>query len=200
MAHSPSYSGPLRGQPLAIELHNTVYAVRGEPRDGLADQDGADAWVESIAPQFPPAAQGARVPAAALRELRAAVRDVLHAALDDAPPPEPALRALNTASVSAPRALVGTHAVAGPPQLGEVYPTAAPVEVALAALAASALELAGGGRRGELRSCGAPGCVLMFLKDHPRREWCSTTCGNRARQARFVARRRDREASVHRRG
>jgi predicted RNA-binding Zn ribbon-like protein len=25
--------------------------------------------------------------------------------------------------------------------------------------------------------------VLVFLKQHPRREWCSAACGNRARQA-----------------
>ena len=34
----------------------------------------------------------------------------------------------------------------------------------------------------------APGCVLYFIKDHPRREWCSTACGNRARAARHYAR------------
>jgi hypothetical protein len=43
-----------------------------------------------------------------------------------------------------------------------------------------------------LRACGAPGCVLMFLKDHPRREWCSNACGNRARQARHYDRTRKR--------
>ncbi|MGO4785201.1 CGNR zinc finger domain-containing protein [Cryobacterium sp. W22_MBD10_FK3] len=35
-----------------------------------------------------------------------------------------------------------------------------------------------------LRACHAPGCVLYFTKTHPRREWCSVTCGNRARAAR----------------
>ena len=42
--------------------------------------------------------------------------------------------------------------------------------------------------RGELRVCGAPGCVLMFARDHTRREWCSNACGNRARQARHYRR------------
>ncbi|HVT68684.1 MAG TPA: CGNR zinc finger domain-containing protein, partial [Trebonia sp.] len=37
---------------------------------------------------------------------------------------------------------------------------------------------------GLLRACHAPGCVLYFLKTHPRREWCSVACGNRARAAR----------------
>jgi hypothetical protein len=42
-----------------------------------------------------------------------------------------------------------------------------------------------------LRACQAPGCVLYFVKDHPRREWCSTACGNRARAARHYRRHRD---------
>lgn len=42
----------------------------------------------------------------------------------------------------------------------------------------------------DLRACLAPGCVLYFVKDHPRRAWCSTTCGNRERAARHYARRR----------
>ena len=42
----------------------------------------------------------------------------------------------------------------------------------------------------QLRACHAPGCVLYFLKDHPRREWCSTACGNRARAARHYRRHR----------
>jgi predicted RNA-binding Zn ribbon-like protein len=42
----------------------------------------------------------------------------------------------------------------------------------------------------ELRACLAPGCVLYFVKDHPRRAWCSTGCGNRERAARHYARQR----------
>lgn len=41
---------------------------------------------------------------------------------------------------------------------------------------------------GNLRACLAPGCVLYFVQDHPRREWCSDACGNRARAARHYAR------------
>ena len=42
----------------------------------------------------------------------------------------------------------------------------------------------------ELRACGGPGCVLYFVRDHPRREWCSEGCGNRARVARHYRRNR----------
>ncbi|HEY0937513.1 MAG TPA: CGNR zinc finger domain-containing protein, partial [Trebonia sp.] len=60
----------------------------------------------------------------------------------------------------------------------------APVTAGLAQVAALAVELLGGPGAGELRACYAPGCVLYFVKTHPRREWCSVACGNRTRAAR----------------
>ena len=39
-----------------------------------------------------------------------------------------------------------------------------------------------------LSACHGPGCVLYFFRTHGRREWCSATCGNRARVARHYKR------------
>jgi predicted RNA-binding Zn ribbon-like protein len=168
------YAGPLRGEPLAIELSNTVYAAGGELVDGLADPRE---WLEAIAPRLP-AGSGARPPAEALRELRDAVRAALHGAEFD-------LEALNRAAARAPRSpRVEPGLVAGVD-----YHGATRAEIVLAAFAADAIELLTGPHRADLRACGAPGCVLLFLKDHPRREWCGNACGNRARQARHYRRR-----------
>ncbi|GLY46480.1 hypothetical protein Lesp01_01360 [Lentzea sp. NBRC 102530] len=59
-----------------------------------------------------------------------------------------------------------------------------------AAIAAEAVELFTGEDRLLVRACHAPGCVLYFVKDHPRREWCSPSCGNRVRAARHYRRNR----------
>jgi predicted RNA-binding Zn ribbon-like protein len=59
-----------------------------------------------------------------------------------------------------------------------------PVELAVCVIAHQAVELFGGAQRKQLRACLAPGCSLYFLMRHPRREWCSSLCGNRARVAR----------------
>ncbi|MET9630819.1 ABATE domain-containing protein [Lentzea sp. NPDC006480] len=59
-----------------------------------------------------------------------------------------------------------------------------------ASIAAAAVELFAGENRVLLRACYAPGCVLYFVKDHPRREWCSPSCGNRVRAARHYRRNR----------
>jgi predicted RNA-binding Zn ribbon-like protein len=58
----------------------------------------------------------------------------------------------------------------------------------LSRIAEQGVELFTGPRRASLRACHAPGCVLYFVRDHPRREWCSAGCGNRARVARHYQR------------
>lgn len=60
----------------------------------------------------------------------------------------------------------------------------------LGSIATEAVELFTGENRVSLRACYAPGCVLYFVKDHPRREWCSPSCGNRVRAARHYRRNR----------
>ena len=61
----------------------------------------------------------------------------------------------------------------------------------LAQVAEQAAELLGGQDAARLRACYAPGCVLYFIKTHPRREWCSVACGNRVRAARHYQRVRE---------
>ncbi|MFF3488386.1 CGNR zinc finger domain-containing protein [Streptomyces sp. NPDC002701] len=53
-----------------------------------------------------------------------------------------------------------------------------------AALARAAVAFLAGPDRRRLRACHAPRCVRYFLQDHPRQEWCTPSCGNRARVAR----------------
>ncbi|TDB71592.1 ABATE domain-containing protein [Micromonospora sp. KC723] len=71
-------------------------------------------------------------------------------------------------------------------RLRPTAPTADPA-IALATVAAEAIALLTAPDL-ILNACHAPGCVLYFIKDHPRREWCSTACGNRARAARHYRR------------
>ena len=183
---SSSYPGPLRDEPLAIELHNTLYAVGGAAFDGLADS--ADAWLEGLA-ERPPGGSGAWPSPDDLATLRHAVRAALHAAVDGSPQDSATLKTLNAAAARAPSSPAARR------QARDVVAAidhhgASRADIVIATLAADAIELITGPRRADLRACGAPGCVLMFLKNHPRREWCSNACGNRARQARHYQRAR----------
>ena len=196
------YDGPLRDEPLAIELHNTIYATRAGGVDALADPATTRAWLEAIGPRLQggerpsgaPSHGGRRLPAgrwpgaAELVALRDAVRAALRAAADGERPPRAALDAINAASRRAPRAPVAVWQPDDHPARGWDVGDASRADVVLAAFAADAIALACGPGRDELRTCGAPRCVLMFLRDHPRREWCSERCGNRARQARHYER------------
>jgi hypothetical protein len=67
---------------------------------------------------------------------------------------------------------------------------ASPADAFLADIATSAIGLAGGPERDRLRRCQAPGCGRWFLASRPRQTWCSPSCDNRARLARFQQRRR----------
>jgi predicted RNA-binding Zn ribbon-like protein len=189
------YSGPLRTEPLAIELHNTLYASRGRAIDGLVEADGRKAWLTAIGKRLPAGGTGQDPSVEALVELRAAVREALHAAVEGRPPPRAAIETLNRASARAPRSAGARWRRSAAPLWEPRVHTDDRADVVLTAFAADAIELITGPRRDAIRACGAPGCVLLFLKDHPRREWCSDACGNRARQARHYERARRRPKS-----
>lgn len=204
------YSGPLRDEPLAVELHNTVYATSAGAVDGLADPASARAWLAALEPRLRasalrpgrmPAAQAGRMSqrsaalaagpwpsAGQLVALRDAVRPALQAAAEGRRPARSALDAINAASLRAPYAAIAVWHPRKHPTPGTDFAGASRADLVLATIAADAVDLLTGGHRDDLRTCGAPRCVLMFLKDHPRREWCCDRCGNRARQARHYER------------
>jgi hypothetical protein len=69
---------------------------------------------------------------------------------------------------------------------------ASPPDAFQADIATSAITLVGGPGRDRRRRRGAPGCGRWFVASRPRQRWCSPTCGDRARVARFQERRRAR--------
>jgi len=184
---------PTLGEPLPIELANATYAVRGRPQDGLRTVEHFAAWLRDMRPRLAVPVADADLAAvtdadlAAARELRGAIRELAHAAVTGDRPDPGALEVLNRLVRTAPR--WRELRWDGDPH-AEARSASRPVTAALAGIAEGAVELFSGPDRGELRACQGPGCVLYFLKDHPRREWCSAGCGNRARAARHYDRTR----------
>jgi predicted RNA-binding Zn ribbon-like protein len=187
-----TYTGPVRTEPLALELHNTLYASGGKACDGLASEDSTAAWLDALVDRLPSAGRGRGPARTELIRLRGAVREALHSVLEGRAPTRASLEIINRASAGAPRSPVARWRRAAPPVADVDRHDASRAQVVLATLAADAIDLLTGPHRQDVRACGAPGCVLLFLKDHPRREWCSAACGNRARQARHYARTRGR--------
>jgi predicted RNA-binding Zn ribbon-like protein len=183
---------PVLGEPLALELANTRFAHRGTELEGLqAPEDLAD-WLRRIHDRLPlvPADRDldAISPAqlAAARELRDALRTLFAGATAGATLDPDAAETLNQAVRAAPH----WPELSTRPQREPVMHTTAPaVSAALAAIAQQAIWLLTGPDAAALRACAAPGCILFYRKDHPRRTWCSPRCSNRVRAARHYARR-----------
>jgi predicted RNA-binding Zn ribbon-like protein len=200
---------PLLGEALPVELMNTVWADRAGVHDALADPAGALAWLRAVQARLDPRPDelsewladdrpaGLAEAADALRALRDALRrlaadatgDPRTAAIPAGTSRADALEVLARAGAAAPTWSVLEWPDGGEPTRG-VRTAAGAGVAAVSLLAEQGVALFAGARRWELRACLAPGCVLYFLREHPRRGWCSAGCGNRARVARHYERRR----------
>ncbi|MET7746613.1 CGNR zinc finger domain-containing protein [Streptomyces sp. NPDC005385] len=199
-------SAPLLGEPLPLELMNTIWADRDGVHDALSGAAGTEAWLRAVAPRTDlmtpddvaalPSSDleqlGSRLTGLrdALRRLAAeATEDSRTAAGTGAVELEGAVAQLNRAAGDTPHwtALSWTSGQEPSRHLRAGGEAAA---AAISAIADEAINLFSQDTRHQLRACLGPGCVLYFLKNHPRREWCSAGCGNRARSARHYQRHR----------
>jgi predicted RNA-binding Zn ribbon-like protein len=185
-------SFPLLGEPLPVELVNTRFTQRGVPVDGLATRQDLAAWLAAHRGQFE---ADVDLDAAArrleeVRALRDTLRELVAAVVAGKRPAARAIATLNRLSRQAPTTLRLDWPAADSPSVTVQPASSDPAAAVLAQLAGAGIRLLGGPDRQRLRACQAPGCVLFFVKRHPRREWCSEACGNRARAARHYARHR----------
>ncbi|MEU8003949.1 ABATE domain-containing protein [Catellatospora sp. NPDC049111] len=165
---------------LAIELANTVHARQGEIRDELQAPADLAAWLDAAAPLLAVPVGSPRISRtdlAAARDLRDAVRAIAVAVSAGQAADRAHIERLNAAVRTAPR----WQELASDAKAVTARHDGKPVPGALAEVAADAVDLLATGRLGV---CAAPGCVLLFLRDRPNREWCGNACGNRARVAR----------------
>jgi predicted RNA-binding Zn ribbon-like protein len=178
---------PLLGEPLALDLANTVVAGG---RDLLRTEGELAAWLDAEEGRLPARAAPTAELLEALRSLRADLAQLFGAALAGERLPKAAADRVNEASALAPSYLrldVGGDEPAARP----VSAPSSPARVVQAAIAASAIELLGGADRERVRRCECEACVLVFVATNPRRRWCSpSACGNRVRVARHYARQR----------
>ncbi|MFE2971301.1 ABATE domain-containing protein [Streptomyces sp. NPDC059340] len=116
--------------------------------------------------------------AAAVRRLRAAVRDVLDSHLEGRAARSTSVDDINAAAAAAPvspRLVVTADGIRGE----ERWHIEHGGNAALAAIAAEAIRLlADNERLGLLRRCANPACSMLFLAENKRRKWCtSNICG-----------------------
>ena len=183
---------PALGEPLAIELANTLFTDGGRPLDALTTPAALSRWLKTNADGIdsPPPRRLSAGELEPVRELRTTIRTLLATALANDPPPAATIRHLNQLAALAP-STPQLDWPTGEPPTAHLSPSATGrLDALLALLARSAIDVLGGSGAGRLRRCEAPGCINYYLKDHPRRAWCSPKCGNRVRVARHYQRRR----------
>lgn len=177
---------PVGGEPLGVDLADTLVTTTDPATDLLVDEERNAAWWSLQAGRLP---DGAAVPSLhATVHLRAALRAVLDAAQSGAPLPTRAVEALNNAAAAAPSSLV---LASGPdPTVSTRWHGRRPGDRALAAAATSVIALLGGRDADRLRRCANPACSMLFVAGDARRQFCTQNiCANRVRVARHYRRR-----------
>jgi predicted RNA-binding Zn ribbon-like protein len=181
---------PLLGEPLALDLANTIVHHAGQDLDLLTDERQLQAWLDQQGPRLPPAEATKQV-LAAVHSIRRPLRRCLDAVRDHGAPPADAIAALNRAAAAAPASVAMQLDPSGRPQRLTRRPGPAANQVA-AVLAEAAIQFLTDHDPRRLRQCAAEDCILLFYAAHPRRRWCSADgCGNRERVRRHYQRHRN---------
>lgn len=188
--------------PLPVALMNTIWADRDGMHDALTEPADLARWLDAVTgrPATPGGADRAKVAPRDVRQFRQ-VRDALRRLAAIATGDERMAGASAIADLETAVAVVNRASAKAPmwselvwPEGGEPQRAAgsrrSPADAALGEIAQQAVDLFAGPDRLALRACHGPGCVLYFVRNHPRREWCSGGCGNRARVARHYRRHR----------
>lgn len=181
---SPNLPWRLADPQLAVALLCTVRLRNGVLIDELSDTRAANDWLRE---RQMPALRGSSTAHRDLVQRRDLLRKLFTAVIDDTPLPRRALTTVNRLAERAPISLVG-HQTGDGNVLVKLVSKGTPTDVLFGELARSALALLATPAREHLQQCRAPGCILFFLKRHPRQQWCSSNCGNRARVASHYAR------------
>jgi predicted RNA-binding Zn ribbon-like protein len=170
-----AFERPLLGEPLSLDLLNTVWISRGAAEDMLGDLDGTREWLRQAG------LDGA--PTEPVRRALVTAREAIRAYADH--PGDEARAALNDVL-----AWGRSWPVLGPDGPATASELAEESQRAGWAAAVNYLELLGRDAS-RIRRCAHPDCVLHFYDTSPKRgrRWCSMAgCGNRAKAARHYAR------------
>jgi predicted RNA-binding Zn ribbon-like protein len=182
---------PVGGEPLvALDLVDTQLLAVDPVQDLLEAPDRSAAWWALQSTRLP---ESATPDSAAVRRLRAAIRDLFGAHLEGRAPRAISVEDVNAAAASVPSSprlnyVVDVHGGfhGATTRVDTRWHTEYGGSVALAFIAREAVDLFGApDRLAKLRRCANPACSMLFLAETSRRQWCaSNVCGNRVRVAR----------------
>ncbi|OXM64853.1 CGNR zinc finger domain-containing protein [Amycolatopsis vastitatis] len=163
----------------ALALVNTWRLSTAGEVDELAEPGDATEWLRR---HGLPAVTLGPDDLSRLATLRTAVRELLAALAEERSPDTTAVATVNAAA----RADTVAPQLSWPAGPRREWHSTRPdtLDEAVASLARDAIDVVSGDLGRLVRPCEAHGCVRFFLREHARRRWCSTTCGDRVRAAR----------------
>lgn len=176
------------GEPLAVDLADTIIATTDPATDLLCDEATCRLWWSLQQDRLP---ENATTPELAVTvELRRAVREILDTHVAGTAPNAAAVDYVNdmAARVTATRRL--KHTRAGWTALTAHHASAdRSYEIALGAVTDSLIDLLVGPSHNRLRRCQNPTCSMLFVAADARRKFCTQNiCANRTRVARHYHR------------
>lgn len=182
---------PLLGEPLSLDLLNTVVRRDGAERDLLDSPAALAAWLHAQSARLTWSGVIDVADLQAVRRFRTTLAELFVARREGRRPGIADLRQLNAAlSPFVPAARLAWSG-AGPKLVMATRSGTSKRKALLQLLAADAVAVLTGPSAALLRDCAHPDCVLQFVASNPRRRWCSpSVCGNRARVARHYQRQR----------
>lgn len=174
----------------SVALVDTVSAApRGQLRDELDTPDALADWLLARDLISPDAVLYEHC-WGRIVEFRQSLRDLFTAHVEGSAPSLTTIQALNRALTRASGArLLHFDPATGFTRSAD-HPATQVIEHVMALIAEDAAALLTGKEASMLTSCQAKGCLQFFLRQHARRQWCSTRCGDRVRAARAYTRRR----------
>jgi predicted RNA-binding Zn ribbon-like protein len=178
------------GEPLAVDLADTIITAQDPPADLLADEATCELWWDLQRDRLP---QGAPTPPLDVTvAVRGAVREILDAHLAGAIPGEEAVERLNEIMTRVPSTRRLVHTPSGWSVVTSRHASSdRPYDLVLATVADSLLDLLVSPSVNRLRQCQNPLCSMLFVASDARRQFCTQNiCANRTRVARHYRRHR----------
>jgi predicted RNA-binding Zn ribbon-like protein len=178
------------GEPLAVDLADTIITGQDPPADLLADEAACRLWWDLQRDRLP---QGAPTPPLEVTvALRGAIRQMLDARLAGALPDGAAVEQVNEILARVPSTRRLVHTASGWSVVTSRHASAdRPYDLALATVADSLLDVLVGPSVDRLRQCQNPLCSMLFIASDARRKFCTQNiCANRTRVARHYRRHR----------
>jgi len=183
MATEEPAPAPGEERSVALALVNTrVSGTRGV-FDRLSEAAELDRWLQRR--DLLGTAEASATERSDVLRLRDDARAVLAALELGGAPARPVLDRVNAAASEPVRPVLDVHG-SGPVMRWE----SAARERPITRIARDLILFAVSAEAARLRTCAADDCDRMFVQDHGRRIWCSSSCGNRMRVQRHAARAR----------